>query len=128
MKTGKVIYARTHAEFLNEAFGTNYKGYQKSSWKYDDKWVVWLVRFNQEVNGWRNTFVTESRIMQKNLKNVEVFEGMPITQATTKNRIVFEIVGNGDSRRYIFRGKFVYDEISSNAIHSQYLDKVADEF
>lgn len=128
MKTGEVINARTHAEFLNVAFGTNYKGYQKSSWKYDDEWVVWMVCFNQVVKGWANTFVTESRIMQKNLNKVEVFEGMSIAQATTKKRIVFEVVGSGDSRKYIFRGKFVYDEMSSNPIDSQYLDKVSDEF
>ena len=48
MKSGDVIYARTHAEFLNEAFGTNYKAYMKCVWKYDEEWIVWMVRFNTE--------------------------------------------------------------------------------
>lgn len=30
----KIIYAKTHADFLNQAFGTNYKGYMKSRWEY----------------------------------------------------------------------------------------------
>ena len=55
MKTGEFIYAKTHAEFLNEAFGTNYKAWMKSSWKYDKEWVVWMVRFNRVVDGWTNT-------------------------------------------------------------------------
>ena len=128
MKTGEVIYARTNADFLNEAFGTNYKAWMKSSWGYDEEWTVWMVRFNNEINGWKNMFVTESRIRQINLNEVNIFNGISITQATTKKRIVFEIVGDGNSRKYIFRGKFVYDETNSNPLTSQYFDKVADEF
>ena len=66
--------------------------------------------------------------VQINLNEVKIFNGISITQATTKKRIVFEIVGDGNSRKYIFRGKFVYDETNSNPLTSQYFDKVADEF
>ena len=128
MKTGEFIYAKTHAEFLNEAFGTNYKAWMKSSWKYDKEWVVWMVRFNRVVDGWTNTFITDLRIKQENLGQVEVFEGMPIAIATTKKRIVFEIVDLVGTRKYIFRGKFVYDEENSDPITDQYFDKVSDEF
>ena len=128
MKTGEFIYAKTHADFLNKAFGTRYKAWMKCSWRYDEQWTVWMVRFNKKDGGWTNTFVTESRIMQKNLNEVKVYEGIPIAQATTKKRIVFEIDDSGDEKKYVFRGKFVYDEINSNPITSQFLDKVADEF
>lgn len=127
MKTGEFIYAQTNADFLNKAFGTNYRGYQKSSWKYSDDWVVWMVEFNKVKNGWTNTFVNNSRIKQDNLLRREEFEGQPINMVTTKKRIVFEIDNSGYLRKYIFRGMFVYDEINSNAITSQYLDKIADE-
>ncbi len=127
MKTGEYIYAKTHADFLNKAFGTHYKAWMKSSWRFDDEWTVWMVRFNKKDGGWTNTFVTESCIKQENLNKVEEFEGKPIAQATTKKRIVFEIVDSGFGRKYIFRGKFVYDEINSDPITSQYLNKVADE-
>lgn len=40
MKNGEFIYANSHAEFLNKAFGTNYKGWMKCVWKYDEEWVV----------------------------------------------------------------------------------------
>lgn len=70
MKTGEPIYARTHAEFLNQAFGTNYKAYMKCVWKYDENWIVWMVRFNTENAGWTNTFISDSRIKEENLKHV----------------------------------------------------------
>ena len=130
MKTGDIIYAKSHAEFLNKTFGTNYKGWMKSSWKYnlDKEWSVWMVRFNKTDGGWTNTFVTPNRICQDNLEGVTTFEGMSIVYATTKKRIVFEVVDTGITRKYIFRGKFVYDEVSSNPFKCQYLNKISDEF
>ena len=128
MKAGEFIYARTNAEFLNKAFGTNYKGWQKSSWKYDEEWTVWMVRFNKENGGWTNTFISSTRIKQYNILKRTEFEGKPIAKATTKKRLVFEIDDSGFSRKYIFRGKFVYDEENSDPVTAQYLDLFSDEF
>ena len=128
MKTGEFIYAKTNADFLNKAFGTNYQGYQKSSWKYDGEWTVWMVEFNKAKNGWTNSFINNSRIKQANLLRKKDFEGKPIEHSTTKKRIVFEIDNSGALRKYIFRGMFVYDEANSDPVTDQYLDKVSDKF
>lgn len=128
MKTGETIYAKTHAEFLNKAFGTNYKSWMRCAWPYDDEWVVWMVQFNKTKNGWRNIFVSDSCIKQENLNAVKEFDGKPIDEATTKKRILFEVDESGFLRKYIFRGKFVYDEEKSDPISSQYFNKVSDEF
>lgn len=135
MKKGESITARTHAEFLNEAFGTNYKGWMKSSWKYCDGWVVWMARFNKITDNWGNTFVPGGNdpyavIKQENLdRSRTTFEGIPINLSNSKRRIVFEIVEEeGKTREYVFRGKFVYDETKSDAATVQYLNKVSDEF
>ena len=37
----QIVYARTNAEFLNEAFGTDYKAWMRSRWEYDEDTWVW---------------------------------------------------------------------------------------
>ena len=132
MKSGEFIYARTHAAFLNQAFGTNYKAWMKSSWNYNGGWTIWMVRFNRNIDGWENSFISEGNdpyavIMQDNLNGKDTFEGIPINYATTKKRIVFEIDEKEGRRKYIFRGKYVYDEAKSDARTVQYLNKISDE-
>lgn len=125
MKAGDVVEARTHAEFLNEAFGTNYKAYMKCVFKYDEEWIVWMVRFNKENGGWRNTFLSNSRIMEENLDKVGVWAGKPI-ENIDKKRIVFEIVDLGYTRKYICRGRFVYDKKNSDPYTVRYYEKYSD--
>ena len=125
MKSGDVIDARTHAEFLNEAFGTNYKAYMKCVWKYDEEWIVWMVRFNTENGGWRNTFLSNSRIMEENLDKVGTWDNKPI-EDIDKKRIVFEIEDLGHIRKYICRGRFIYDEKNSDPYKVRYYDKYSD--
>ncbi|MBO5925652.1 MAG: hypothetical protein J6Q52_05290 [Clostridia bacterium] len=122
MKAGDVIYARTHAKFLNEAFGTNYKAWMKCVWKYDEEWIVWMVRFNEKDGGWRNTFLSNSRIMEENLDKVGTWDNKPI-EDIDKKRFVFEIVDLGYTRKYIYRGRFVYDEKNSDPYKVRYYDK-----
>ena len=56
MKAGDAICARTHAEFLNEAFGTNYKAWMKSRWNYSKQLKVWMIILDGKVRrGWKNT-------------------------------------------------------------------------
>ena len=125
MKSGDVIYARTHAEFLNEAFGTNYKAWMKCVWKYDEEWIVWMVRFNTEKGRWRNTFLSSSRIMEENLDKVGIWDNKPI-EDIDKKRIVFEIEDLGHTRKYICRGRFIYDEKNSDPYTVRYHEKYSD--
>ncbi len=38
--------AKTHAEFLNQKYETNYTQWYKSTWTRDDGIVVWFVAIN----------------------------------------------------------------------------------
>ena len=125
MKAGDVVEARTHAEFLNQAFGTNYKAWMKCVWKYDENWIVWMVRFNTGNGGWRNTFLSNSRIMEENLDKVGIWDKKPI-EDIHKKRFVFEIVDLGYTRQYIYRGRFIYDEKNSDPYKVRYYDKYSD--
>lgn len=131
MKIGdEGIYARTHAEFLNTAFGTNYKAWMRTVWNYGGI-LVWMVRFDGVVrDGWRNKFLSDDCIIEENLnKNKTMFGGKPISESIEKEkkRAVFEITGNGAYRRYTFRGLFVYDNERSNDNSIHYYNKVSDE-
>lgn len=130
MKIGEVIYAKTHAEFLNKAFGTNYKAWMKCVWNYSDDLIVWMVRFNNKINGWRNSFISESRIKEENLDNVTTWDGLPVEYSIEihKNRLVIEVIDLGNTRKYIYRGRFIYDSINSNPRTVRYHDKISDEF
>ena len=131
LQKGKPIYAKTHAEFLNKVFGTNYKAWMKCVWRYknDPSWIVWMVRFNKEDGGWRNTFVADSRIKQENLNGATIYDGMPIDLAVLgdKKRIVIQIVDGDFSRKYIFKGKYIYDEKASDPYGDIFFDRVSDE-
>lgn len=126
MTNGEVIYAKTHADFLNQAFGTNYKGWMKCVWQYDSEWIVWMVRFNNEDRGWKNTFLSDFCIKEENINNIKIWDGKPI-EDIHKKRIVVEIVDLDYTRKYIFRGKYVYDEEKSNPRTIRYHNKVSDE-
>lgn len=125
MKTGELIYARTHAEFLNQAFGTNYKAWMKCVWKYDENWIVWMVRFDKEDGGWTNTFISDSRIKEENLKHVRVWDGKPIKDVD-KKKIVIQIEDLGYTRKYTCMGRYIYDEKNSDPYTVRYYDKYSD--
>lgn len=122
MKKGEYITARTHAEFLNEAFGTNYKAWMKCTWQYGE-WTVWMVRFNKDDGGWKNTFIPANRIKEENLQNTNI----DYLKKIDKKKIVFEIIGDGTQRKYVFKGKYVYDEKESEPLKVRYYNMVSDE-
>ena len=66
LKAGDKFFVDTNAEFLNQAFGTNYKGWMKSGWKYAPDIIVWMVWLDDKVrNGWLNTIVEEQRVVRE---------------------------------------------------------------
>ena len=125
MKNGEVVEAKTHAEFLNKAFGTNYKAYMKCVWNYDEDWIVWMVRFNIDGVSWKNTFISDSRIKEENTNLIQISYIKPLSRLY-KKRIVFEIVDLGYTRKYIYRGRFIYDEKNSDPYKVRYYDKYSD--
>jgi len=128
MKTGQIIYAKTHAEFLNSTFGTNYKQWMKSVWNYDDNTIVWMVRFNRAKDGWRNSFVSSNVIREENLEHALEWNGRSVAERLDTKRIVIEINEEEMRRKYIFRGVYAYDEEKSNPYAARYYNKISDEF
>ena len=61
----KQYYARTHADFLNRAFGTNYKQYPRSVWKNPDGVPIWIVHNDGKIRaGWK-TYVYDDKIIEE---------------------------------------------------------------
>ncbi|MBQ9777831.1 MAG: hypothetical protein IJW22_02790 [Clostridia bacterium] len=68
----QIVYARTNAEFLNEAFGTNYKAWMKCGWNYDEDTIVWMVELDDKVRqGWKNTIVDVETVREDYLGREE---------------------------------------------------------
>ena len=127
LKEGDIIYADSHADLLNQVFGTNYKAWMKSVWNYNDETVVWMVRFNQERSGWYNSFVSNSRIREENIYRRRYWNNRHI-RYVDKKRIAFEIDDSKAYRKYIFRGVYVYDEETSDPSSVRYHNKISSVF
>lgn len=129
MKNGDFIYANTHADFLNQAFGTNYKAWMSCVWQYNEDTIVWMVRFDKtNRSGWKNSFISDSRIKEENIYNISEWNRAPVAKSLFFKRIVVEVVDNCKPRKYIFRSIYRYDEQNSNPLAVRFHDKVSDEF
>ena len=86
-----------------------------------------MVRFNKTYGGWTNTFLSDSRIKDENLNNwrLIMWNGKPI-ECVDKKRIVIEIEDLGYTRKYIYRGRYIYDEQNSIPYKVRYYDKYSD--
>lgn len=129
MKTNDFFYADTHAEFLNNVFGTNYKQWMKSVWEYDIDTIVWMVRFDKETrDGWRNSFINENELLEENLiLTRKKYDGAPLRELLSLRRIVIAIDESGYRRKYIFKGVFVLNEERENTNLKHYFVKISDE-
>ena len=63
--------------------------------------------------------------MEENLDKVGTWDNKPI-EDIDKKRFVFEIVDLGYTRKYIYRGRFIYDEKNSDPYKVRYYDKYSD--
>ena len=131
LTAGDVIYARTHADFLNKVFGKNYRQWMKSVWNYDENTIVWMVHFDgASRSGWKNEFINGNLIKETNVWRVDTWNGRAIDWAVYKKRIVIEVRGGDffESRSYVFRGVFKADEDKSDPYTVRYYEKISDEF
>ena len=102
-----IIYAKTNAEFLNEAFGTNYVAWMKSRWEYDQDTWVWMVRFDGRIRqDWANRIISETEIWEEYVGNEEPTYR---SKKEKKYRIVVQILEGRCGREYHTLGKFKYD-------------------
>ena len=129
LKSGDIIYANTHADFLNKVFKTDYKGWMKCVWPYKGDTIVWMVRFNKIVDGWRNTFVKvngEDRVKEENVYHKETWNNNPVSCIHSR-RIVIEVDDSSTFRKYVFRGVYTYLEKESDPYSIRYHKKESDE-
>ena len=103
----KTIRAKSHADFLNQAFGTNYIAFMKTRFPYGDDTWVWMARMDGKIkSGWRNVKISENEIWEE-----YVGDGEP-TYIKTKERayrIAVEIVDVPYGRNYSILGKYKFD-------------------
>ena len=107
----KTIYAKTHADFLNQAFGTVYNGYMKTRWSYDNNTWVWMVRIDNQIrDGWVNKIINENEIWEE-----YVFDGEPPygNDKEREYRIVVNIIDTVYGREYHILGKYKFDFVQS---------------
>ena len=99
----------------------------KSIWHYDKDWIVWMIPLDGCARyGWKNTFISDSRIKEENISVKHItYIGDPLSRLY-KKRIVIEIVDLGYTRKYIYRGRFIYDEKNSDPYQVRYYDKYSD--
>lgn len=119
----KIVYAKTHAEFLNKVFKTNYAGYGRGRWPYDSDTWVWMVRMDDTVReGWVNKIIDTNTIWEE-----YVWPGTPSysAQSERKYRIAVRIVDAARGREYHILGKYVFD-FNNSTMSRHILKKVAD--
>ena len=124
----KVIGAKTNAEFLNKIFGTNYKQWYKSVWRYSHDCLVWMVPFDEktpagiELDGlWENVWTNEPKEV------LEMYKGKGIpAPPKTKYRIVVEKTKNDNGKRvYVIHGKYEWDRTKGDS-RNRYYKRIAD--
>ena len=121
LRTGDKFFVKTNAEFLNQAFGTNYKGWMRCGWKYAPDVIVWMVWLDGEVReGWLNTIIEEQRIVQ------EDYVGKPEEQLYSHRRITefHRIVVKRDKGCYTILGLYKCDKATR---YKRVWRKVSDE-
>ena len=137
MKIGEIVYARTHAELLNELLGTNYKSWMKSVKELPGGSVLWMIQLGNFVSssGWINKLVGMNRISERHIEKDYAFERHNTYKGSiidgqywnSADRVVFDIVKNGSNRIYIFRGVFRLNKEEST-VDENIWDLIMDEY
>ncbi|MBO5354550.1 MAG: hypothetical protein J6B09_00610 [Clostridia bacterium] len=122
-----IIYARTNFEFLNKAFGTDYKGWPKCTWKYDEKTVVWMIEITGNVSkyGWKNFILDDGNTVCEEY----VLPGDKIIPTHDKLHHFRRIIVKREKAydRYIIMGLYEYDFKHSIEESKRVWRKVSDE-
>ena len=121
----QIVYARTNAEFLNEAFGTNYKAWRKCGWDYDKDTIVWMIELDDKVrNGWKNTRVNEETVREDYVGRKE--EKLD-SHKKLKNYRRIIVKKNRENGIYIVLGLYAYDHENSVEENKRIWKKISDQ-
>lgn len=135
MKSGEYIYARTHAEFLNELLRTHYRAWMKSSICLPDGKRIWMIELGHFVThaGWINQLQGTDKISERvvtlayethNTYKRALIKGAPFDDS---DRIVFDIKKSGSYRKYVFCGVFRLNKEQST-VDENVWDLITDEY
>ena len=125
------VHAKTHAEFLNTVFGTDYKQWMKTVWPYHSNtdFTVWMVRFYGEKGGWKNRVLENGNVIREEYFANDL-HALPLLARNVmgRRRIVVSIEDRFLSRTYTVLG--VYDLVEAestnlNRIYRRLPDKIA---
>ena len=107
-----VVRARTHAEFINKVFGTNYKAWMKCSYPYSSNIIVWMVRFDGVNFDFKNRFVEGEEKIE------ESYCGKANVLRNYSARLAVSVEDYGCGRMYVVKGlyKYVPEESSLNIL------------
>lgn len=124
MKLGEVIYAKTHADFLNQLLGTKHKAWMKSSVMLPDGKRLWMIELGNHVTpaGWINQLVGRDKISERHLGGGYAFDSHNTYYGAREDgvswgpetRVIFDIIKGSLGRKYIFRGVFRIDRDKSS--------------
>ena len=121
----KIVYARTNAEFLNEAFGTNYKSWMRCGWDYDPDTIVWMVELDDKVRqGWKNTIVDSNTVREDYVGNESEKLG---SHKRLKNYRRIVVKKEAKYGRHLILGLYRYDFENSIERNKRIWLKVSDE-
>jgi hypothetical protein len=108
----KTVYASTHADFLNQTFGTSYQAWMKSRWSYDKDTWVWMVAIDEKVrSGWKNKIIDKNEIHEYYVGNDEPTY---VNEIEKPYRIIVRILEKPSTRIYSILGKYKYVTERSN--------------
>ena len=145
LRTGDIAIGKNYAEMINDAIGTNFKGYQKCTVNLpnaDDPnktdICAWFVYMDGTVHGypdgwlWRNILSTDGKIIRE--YNVSPDKGLLIKRQTSEGyypyRLCFQLDPNGTNKNNWgkFVGAFRFAKFLSDDLSAVEYVKVLDEF
>jgi hypothetical protein len=132
MKRNDFVVAKTHKDFLNDLLGLHLGGYMKSSKVLDDGRLLWMIRLdgNLSPSGWINYMQSEDIIVEEHIGREYIYQGHGTYISSGRHiedRVVFDIVEFGASRKYIFRGVFRLDKASCT-LNKNIWYKISDKY
>jgi len=131
MKLNETFYAKTHAEFLNETFGTNYKACRKCVYPLNDDYEVWMIRFDGKIrDGWKNHYQGDI-IKDVNCENKPYWDGMPVSHYSRfmRKKLVFEIIEmRKNEKMYVFRGVYEYQIKESDPLRIRIYKRISNNY
>lgn len=130
MQSGNVIYAKTHADFLNQLLKLNLKSYMRCTYDLKYGHTIWLIRLNgrESKEGWTNTLTNHGNAIKEFYTGDPKlrFDSHKILEPKVK-RLVFNVFDSASGkRRYVFCGVFEFDMSSDNT--NRVWNKIGDRY